>query len=682
MRVFFAILVCMTFLCSCETTGLEKECTVTSPNNSIKVSFALNETGQAGYHVEYAGNPVVFPSGMSFEFTDQPPLDGGLEILDVKYASADSSWELPWGEKRKVNDQHNEMLIKLAESGEPGRQVDIRFRVFDDGVGFRYEFPEQVDWDTAFIKEENTEFRLTDNHRVWWTPGDWDIYEHLYNDTRFSEIDALSKRNEPLAQTYIHENAVNTPVTMKTAAGLYLAFHEAALLDYSGITLKVNPTEQSMVSSLVGGRADHKVELALPFKTPWRTILISENATGLVESDMILNLNEPNRLGDVSWIKPLKYVGIWWSLHLGKESWDIASGKHGATTGNAKKHIDFAAENNIGGVLFEGWNTGWEPDEPFDFITPYPDYDLEEVVRYGKEKGVELIMHHETFSNVPVYEQQLDTAFRLMHRLGIGTVKTGYVTALKPEGEYHHGQWMVRHHQRVLEAAAKYQIAVNAHEPIMATGTRRTYPNAISREGVRGQEFNVYDPSGSLRTDHLTVVPFTRMLAGPIDYTPGIFNLSMNPYKPNNRVSTTITHQLALFVIIYNPIQMAADLIEYYEDNPAFQFIRDVGVDWEESKVLDGEIGDFITMARKERDTHDWFVGSLTDENEREISIALDFLEEGKTYKATIYKDAETTHWDTNPTEVVIETTELTHEDLLNIRLAPGGGLAISFERQ
>ncbi|MBT8382368.1 MAG: glycoside hydrolase family 97 protein, partial [Ignavibacteria bacterium] len=440
-------------------------------------------------------------------------------------------------------------------------------------------------------------------------------------------------------------------------------------------------------SELVGNDSSIKVKTKTPFVTPWRVILIGDEASDLVSSRTILNLNEPNKLNDVSWIKPTKYVGIWWEMHLGKSTWNMNSGRHGATTENAKRYIDFASENGIGAVLVEGWNTGWENyfgnkdrDFIFDFVTPYPDYDLNEVVRYAEEKNVEIIMHHETYTHIPAYEKRLDTAFALCKSLGINAVKTGYVGQIIPDGEYHHGQWMVNHYRKVMEKAAEYEVMVNVHEPIKPTGLRRTYPNLVSAEGLRGQEFNAWSSDGGNPPEHLTIVPFTRMLAGPIDYTPGIFDIKINKYKADNQVNTTLAHQLALYVVIYSPLQMAADLPENYEGHPAFQFIRDVGVDWDTSIVISGEIGGYITIARKERNTDKWFLGSITDENERTINVSLGFLDEGKEYAATIYSDTEYSHWDTNPTEYKIEEKTVSNNDLLKVELAPGGGTAISFK--
>ena len=438
-------------------------------------------------------------------------------------------------------------------------------------------------------------FNLKGNHDVWWIPGDWDIYEHLYSHTKLSEIDALKFQNRSeLAQSYIPYNAVNTPLTMLTEQGKYISIHEANLTDYPGMTLRVDTAKLKLSAELVGNSKNIKAVISTPFKTPWRTIQFADRPGNLIESRMILNLNEPAKF-DVPWFKPTKYMGIWWDMHIGTKTWDYASGRHGATTEYAKKYIDFCAENGIGALLVEGWNTGWEHwfgdfdrEGVFDFVTPYPDYDLQEVVSYGKSKGVEIIMHHETSAAPRTYDEQMDTAYALMNELGISTVKTGYVGKIIPKGEYHHGQWMVKEYRKAVIKAAEHQIAVNAHEPIKDTGIRRTYPNAISREGMRGQEFNAWSPDGGNPPDHLPTVAFTRMLAGPFDFTPGIFNIKLDPYKPNNQINTTLAQQLALYVVIYSPVQMVPDLIENYEGHPAFQFIRDVGVDWDETPVLNG----------------------------------------------------------------------------------------------
>lgn len=663
-----------------------KEYTVFSPSNKVKLNFALSGEKQPSYSVYFNDKPIIKPSTLGFDFKDMESLGKGMRIDSIQTREFNERWEMPWGEQRYVTNHFKEFKVFLSESKDLNRRFAIVFRVFDDGVGFRYELPDQENLKDVIVVDENTQYNLTGDHMCWWQPGDWDIYEHLYKTTRFSRIDAInSKSKNELAQTYIPENAVNTPVTMKTDDGIYLSFHEAAVENYAGITLKVDTINFAMQSELVGNDSGIKVVTKTPFNSPWRTIQIGEKAGDLIESKLILNLNEPNKLGDVSWFKPTKYVGIWWEMHLGKASWDMASGKHGATTANAKRYIDFAAKNGIGAILVEGWNTGWEQwigfedrEGVFDFVTTYKDYNLKEVVEYGRKKGVDLIMHHETSSAVTTYDQQLDTAFALMSSLGLHTVKTGYVGKIIPKGEYHHGQWMVNHYRRVLETAAKYKVAVNVHEPFMATGERRTYPNFISQEGFRGQEFNAWSTDGGNPAEHLTIIPYTCLLAGPMDYTPGIFNIKLKPYKPNNQVNNTLAQQLALYVVIYSPIQMAADLPENYEGHPAFQFIRDVAVDWEQTKVLNGEVGDYITVARQERGADRWFIGSVTDENARDLMVKLDFLNKGKKYQATMYVDAPDAHWNDNPTAYEIKKLEVDSNSELQLKLASGGGVAIS----
>ena len=678
---------------------------VSSPDNSNTIVFELSETGQPSYLITHDNITLIDTSLMSFEFKDLPALRGDFKIVSSSTTTADQIWQMPWGEQLEVRNNYNAFTVSLEEQSDTKRKMNIHFKVYDDGVGFRYEFPEQPNLDEVLITDENTEFNLVGDHKVWWIPGDWDIYEHLYNETLFSEIDALSKRNHPnLNSTYIPENAVNTPVTMKTEDGLYLSFHEADLTNYAGMTLKVNNEDLTMESELVGSeRLNGKAKVSLPFNTPWRTIQIAERAGDLIESKILLNLNDPNAIGDVSYFTPMKYIGIWWEMHIGKSTWDkegsqdmntyttgkVGTSKHGATTENAKVYIDFASQNGIKGLLVEGWNTGWDQwintddrEGVFDFMTPYSDYDFDDVMSYAHDKGVEVIMHHETSAAPRTYEAQMDVAYDFMNKNNMNSVKTGYVGKIIPKGEYHHGQWMVNHYHKVLVESAKKKIAINAHEPIKATGKRRTYPNAVSREGLRGQEFNAWADDGGNPPSHLSTVAFTRMLSGPIDFTPGVFNIKFDEFKKGNQVNTTLAHQLALYVVLYSPVQMACDLPEHYMKDgtvhPAFQFISDVGVDWQQTKVLDGEVADYVTIARQERETGNWFVGGITDENERTVTVAFDFLEEGKTYNATVYKDGPNAHWDENPQEYEIEGISLTTDSEYKIRLAAGGGFAIS----
>ena len=678
---------------------------ITSPNEKVTVNFNVNNEGQPFYIVKFNNKTIVDTSYLGFEFKDIPAFNKNFKIKTANTSAFNETWQMPWGEQLDVVNNYNELKIELEETSELKRQLIIVFKVYDDGIGFRYEFPEQNNLKgDVFITEEHTEFNLTEDYKTFWIPGDWDIYEHLYNTTNLSEIDALQFANHKnLAQTYIPENAVNTPVTMVGKDGIHLSFHEAALLDYSGMTLKVDTKNLNLKSNLVGSEnTDYKVKKTMPFNTPWRTIQITDNAPDLIESNLIVNLNEPNKLGDVSWFTPMKYTGVWWEMHLGKSSWDYgmtqdmstwtdggkSHGRHGATTENVKKFIDFSAKNNIGGVLVEGWNTGWEHwigfedrEGVFDFVTPYPDYDIDEVVRYGKEKGVQIIMHHETSAATETYEKQQDTAYALMQKYGMHAVKSGYVGKILPKGEYHHGQYMVNHYNNAAIKAAKYQVAVNAHEPIKDTGLRRTYPNIISREGLRGQEFNAWASDGGNPPEHLPIVAFTRMLSGPIDFTPGIFNIKFDEYKKDNQVNTTIAQQLALYVVIYSPVQMAADLVEHYEANPKpLQFIRDVGVNWEKTVVLNGKVGDYVTIARKERLTGDWFVGGITDENSVSLDLDFSFLDANKTYEAIIYRDGENAHWNDNPLDLIIEKIEINKDSKLTVKLAEGGGFAMSLK--
>ena len=697
---YAALLFLAVFVFSCNQPDWET--TVSSPNGNNTCNFILNPEGVPTYTVMRNDAVVIDTSSMGLVFKDQEAMTGGFEIIRTTPETLDETWEMPWGEQRSVRNHYNGLLVELQEKEAPNRRLNIHFKAYDDGVAFRYEFPQQEGTESLTIMDEHTEFQLTGDHTAWWIPGDWDIYEHRYNTTKVSEIDALSKKDNPdLAATYIPENAVNTPVTMRSDEGLHLSFHEANLTNYSGMTLKVDTETLKLTSELVGSeRQGHKAKVELPFKTPWRTVQIAETAGELIESRLIENLNDPNVLGDVSWFAPMKYAGIWWEMHLGLSTWDMeatqdmntfatlgkekTSTKHGATTENTKRYIDFAAANGLKGVLVEGWNTGWnywigfeDREGVFDFVTPYADYDIEAVAAYAKEKGVEIIMHHETSAATGTYDKQMEAAYELMNRLGMHSVKTGYVGRIIPKGEYHHGQYMVNHYRKVLETAAKYNVAINAHEPIKATGLRRTYPNAISREGLRGQEFNAWATDGGNPPEHLPIVAFTRMLSGPIDFTPGVFDISL-PTKPDNQINTTQAQQLALYVVIYSPVQMACDLPENYEGQPAMQFIRDVGVDWEQSQVLNGEVGDFVTIAREERETGNWFIGSITDENAREVTIDFDFLEDGKTYEGLVYRDADDAHYRDNPEALVIENMEVKKGDSMTFKLAAGGGLAIS----
>lgn len=645
---------------------------VSSPGEVLAVEIDINPAGHATYSVERNGEAVIEPSRLGFLFTDAKKLDRYFELGGTWTRSFDETWEQPWGERRFVRNHYNELRIRLTERAHAMRSVDVVFRVYDDGVGFRYEFPEQASLDTVNIAEELTEFVIADPGTAWWIPaGEWNRYEYLYQETPLSEV------------TQAH-----TPITIRTEDGLHISFHEAALVDYSAMWFR-RVEGSRFRAELAPSSKGAKVSRDAPFSTPWRTIQISETAGGLAESDLVLNLNEPNKLGDVSWVEPYKYVGVWWGMHLETETWGSGP-KHGANTANVKRYIDFAAEHGFRGVLVEGWNQGWDGDwynngAVFSFTKPYPDFDIEELAAYAREKGVRLIGHHETSGHVANYESQLEDALDLYARLGIDSVKTGYVAdtggiqALGPDGEirfeWHDGQLMSNHHLKVVKEAAERHIAINPHEPIKDTGLRRTYPNWVSREGARGMEYNAWgDPPND--PAHVPELVFTRMLSGPMDYTPGVLSLQGRGQK----LQSTIARQLALYVVIYSPIQMAADLPENYEKHlPAFQFIKDVPVDWADSRVLNGEVGDYVTFARKDRNSEDWYLGAVTNEEPRELQVQLDFLEPGRAYTAQIYRDGPQADWKTNGHDIVIEERKVGAGDVLTLRLASGGGQAIRF---
>jgi alpha-glucosidase len=631
---------------------------VRSPDERIEVKFALID-GTPHYEVACAGKAVVMPSPMGFTFRGAEPLDGGFEVEDTSEREFRETWTPVWGQRSEIENHYQELTVRLKEQAAPHRLMNIVFRAFNDGVAFRYEFPGQDGLKDFEIMSEETRFALAGNHTTWWIPADFDSYEHLYKETPLDIV-----------------LAVNTPVTMKTEDGLYVSLHEADLTDYAGMTLsRVKGEAYTLKTTLVPWPDGSKVKGSTPFKTPWRTIHISTSPGGLVESSLILNLNRPCLIEDTSWIKPMKYIGIWWGLHIGKETWHEGP-RHGATTENAKRYIDFASKHGIPGVLIEGWNTGWDrwgQEGAYDHVTPYADFDLEEVVRYAGDRRVAIIGHHETGGDVTTYDEQIEFAFRLYKKVGISAIKTGYAGKIFPRGQYHHGQWMVRHYRMVVEKAAKHGIMLDVHEPIKPTGISRTYPNMMTREGVRGTEYNAWSEGNP--PEHVTILPFTRMLAGPLDYTPGIFDLTFEEFKPHNRVHSTLASQLALYVILYSPLQMAADLIENYENHPAFDFIKEVPVDWDETKVVNGEIGDYVTIARRRGDS--WYVGSVTDENARALTVDLSFLKAGRTYRARIYSDAPESDFETNPAAYRISEQQVTRDTILSAELARGGGQAI-----
>lgn len=649
---------------------------VASPDGRIKASITTDNEGRPSYRIDRAGAAVISPSRLGFILLDAPKFERNLVVSNPRTRSFDERWEQPWGERRYIRNHYNELRVTLTEKAKPFRNFDVVFRVYDDGLGFRYEFPDQASLKQVRIAEELTEFDIADEATAWWIPaGEWNREEYLYNRTPIEQV-----------------GDAQTPITLRRQDGLHLSIHEAALVDYSGMNL-TRVEARRLKADLTPGTGDGKVVRSAPFHTPWRTLQISDNAAGLAMSNLILNLNEPNQLGDVSWVKPMKYVGVWWEMHLDKKSW--ASGaKHGATNENVRRHIDFAAEHGFDGVLVEGWNVGWDGDwfgngEEFSFTQSYPDFDLEALTAYAKSKGVQLIGHHETSGHAAHYESQLDAAFDLYQRVGIHAVKTGYVAdagqakVIGDDGKlhyaWHEGQEMARHHQKVIIAAAKRKIAINPHEPVKDSGLRRTYPNWITREGARGMEFSAWGNPGN-PPEHEANLAFTRLLAGPMDYTPGIFGTRT---RPGSQVATTWAKQLALYVVIYSPLQMAADLLDNYEANPKpFQFIKDVPVDWTESVVLNGEVGDYVTIARKDRHSDDWYLGAVSDDQARSLPAPLSFLDPSRRYTAQIYRDGDKANWQRAPEDIVIEEREVSSRDTLTLRLAPGGGQAIRFIAQ
>ncbi|MFP7723569.1 glycoside hydrolase family 97 protein [Lysobacter sp. A3-1-A15] len=650
----------------------ETVATVTSPNEVLSVELDLSE-GRLAYRVLRFGEPVIEDSRMGFRLRGSGTIERNLALAGTATATHDETWEQPWGENRFVRDHHQELRASFRETIAPHRTFDVVFRVFDDGVGFRYAFPEQAAMAEAVIDDELTEFVLAEPATAWWIPaGEWNRYEYLYDATPVEQV-----------------TAAHTPMTLRTGDGLHIAIHEAALVDYSGMWLR-RAQGRRFRTQLSPASEGWKVRRTLPFQTPWRTIQIADTAPALyASSDLILNLNEPNRLGDVSWFQPAKYIGIWWSLHLEAESWATGP-KHGATTRNTKRYIDFAAEHGFRGVLVEGWNPGWDGQwfgngYDFDFTRATPDFDIEALGAYAKARGVHLIGHHETGCAASHYEDGMDAAFAMNGRLGTDVVKTGYVCDAGqverrlPDGsvarEWHDGQWNVNHHQRVLEAAARHRVAINAHEPVKDTGLRRTYPNAASREGARGMEYGAWgNPTNP--PEHEAELLFTRMLSGPMDFTPGILSLQGR----GQAIQTTLAKQLALFVVIYSPVQMAADLPEHYERHmDAFQFIKDVPADWAKTRVLMGEIGDYAVVARQDRDSDDWYLGAVTDQHGRALQLPLSFLAPGRRYTAQVYRDGRGAHWKTDAFAFERETIEVTSADQLPLRLAAGGGQAIRF---
>lgn len=665
MKKLFLLIAGTAMLTACSQTPTE----VISPDGRIRLAFTIDEQGTPLYSVKVDEKDFILPSELGFDSQNGFNLHSNFQLTSTDFNSKDEIWNQPWGENKTIRNHYNEMAVHLEN--DENVKMTIRFKVFDDGLGFRYECT-TPQTDSLFLTNEYTAFNLAENGTSWSIPANFETYELLY---RTMPIDEL-------------EDA-NTPMTFKTENGIYASIHEAALTDFPEMTLK-KTENRHFKANLAPWPDGIKARFAgNKFQTPWRTVQIAEQAVGLINSGLILNLNEPCALETTDWIKPMKYVGVWWGMHLGVESW-VINDRHGATTENAKRYIDFAANNNIEGVLFEGWNEGWESwggRQSFDYTKPYADFDIKEIVRYAKEKGIEIIGHHETGGNIPNYEAQLDKSYQWYADLGIHTVKTGYAGGFTG-GYLHHSQYGVRHYRKVVETAAKYHTTLDAHEPIKDTGIRRTYPNMMTREGARGMEWNAWSEGNP--PAHYTTLPFTRLLGGPMDYTPGIFDITYERAKksPNRkkwnmmdskdcRNNTTLAKQIANWVVLYSPLQMAADMIENYEGHPAFQFFRDFDADCDWSKAINGEPGEFVTIVR--RADEKFFLGSITNEEARSLSIKLDFLKSGQKYEAVIYADGKDADWQTNPLSYEIVRKEVNSNDSITINMAKGGGQAITF---
>lgn len=679
-----------------------------SPNGKLTLGFSLQKDGTPIYTLNYKNKEVVKPSKLGFELEKDPTsLLDGFTIADTQTSSFDETWKPVWGEVAEIRNYYNEMAVRLLQPNTK-REMIVRFRLYDDGLGFRYEFPSQQNLVYFTIKEERTQFAMTGDHSAYWIPGDYDTQEYDYTTSKLSEIRGLFKGavTDNASQTSFSPTGVQTALMLKTADGLYINLHEAALINYACMHLNLDDQNMVFESWLTPNANGDKGNMQAPCHTPWRTIMVSDDARDILASKMTLNLNEPSKIADPSWIKPVKYVGVWWEMIAGKSSWSYTNefpsvqlgvtdyskakpnGTHGATTANVKKYIDFAAKHGFDGVLVEGWNIGWEDwfghakDYVFDFLTPYPDFDVRGIRDYARSKGVKMIMHHETSGAVRNYERHMDQAYQFMKDNGYDAVKSGYVGNILPRGDYHYSQWVNNHYQFAIEKAAQYKIMVNAHEAVRPTGICRTYPNLIGNESARGTEYQAF---GGSKPNHVTLLPFTRLIGGPMDYTPGIFEMDVSKINPNNHshVNSTLANQLALYVTMYSPLQMAADLPENYERFPdAFQFIKEVAVDWSDSKYLEAEPGEYITVARKAKGTDNWFMGNVNGNNPRTTTIKLDFLDKGVEYEATLYTDAANAHYKTNPQAYTIKKIRVNSNTRLSQFSAPGGGFAISIVRK
>ena len=670
-----------------------------SPDKELKLNFSLKE-GKPQYELSFKGETVIEPSLLGFELKGFS-LKEGFEIDSFQNTSRDTIWNPVWGEESEIRNSYNELLVKLIQT-ESNKKINLRFRLFNDGLGFRYEFPIQQNLKHFVVENELTEFNLTGDHKAFWIPADYDSNEYSYTTSKLSEVDAWKDPTISFGTNEVNrpdQYAVKTPLMLKTDENIYLNIHEAALVDYPVMELHLDKNGFQLESKLAPDVLGNKAYLRTPFRTPWRTIIVSDKAEDILASKLILNLNEPSKIEDESWIKPMKYMGVWWEMQIGKSTWNytddldkktedgklIPNNKHAANTNNVKRYIDFASKNGIEGLLVEGWNIGWEEwlsgqEENFDFVTPYPDFDLQEITAYASQKNVKMIMHNETGASASNYDRKMDTAYAIMNKFEYPAVKTGYVGSVIPRGEHHDGQWMVQHFLRSIKKAADHKVMINIHEAVRPTGLHRTWPNFVSSESARGNEWNAFSTGSA--PEHETILPFTRMIGGPMDYTPGIFKLkNYAPGDPDRQMHSTLAKQLALYITIYSPIQMAADLPENYENHmDAFQFIKDVAVDWDHTYILEAEPGDYVSIARKAKGKDEWYVGAITDENERSARIAFDFLPEKKKFVATIYEDGTDANWKNNPESYNIRKVIVDSKSTLKQKLAPGGGVAISIK--
>lgn len=685
------------------TSGVLMAEGISSPNGQLRLNFAVNTQGEPVYELFYKEKVVIKPSKLGLELKNDSGLMNGFTLTDTQTSTFDETWEPVWGEVKQIRNHYNEMAVTLNQQAQD-RNIIIRFRLFDDGLGFRYEFPLQKKLNYFVVKEEHTQFAMSGDHTAFWIPGDYDTQEYDFTESKLSEIRGLMKVaiTGNVSQTSFSPTGVQTSLQMKTDNGLYINLHEAALVDYSCMHLNLDDKNFVFESWLTPDAVGDKGYLQAPCKSPWRTVMVSDDARDILASKLTLNLNEPCAYEDVSWIKPVKYVGVWWEMITGKSTWAYTdelpsvklgetnysqvkpNGLHGANNENVKRYIDFAADNGLDQVLVEGWNEGWEDwfgqskDDVFDFVTPYPDFDVKMLNAYAKSKGVKLMMHHETSGSVRNYERHLDKAYQFMVDNGYNAVKSGYVGNMIPRGEHHYGQWLNNHYLYAVKKAADYKICVNAHEAVRPTGLCRTYPNLIGNESARGAENEAF--AGN-KPFHLTLLPFTRLIGGPMDYTPGLFDINLDFLgdRPHGHVRTTLAKQLALYVTLYSPLQMAADLVENYEKHmDAFRFIKDVAVDWDDSKYIEAEPGDYITVARKAKGTDNWFVGGITDENVRTACFTLDFLEPGKQYVATLYADGKDADYEKNPVSYQIRKGIVTANTRMSVKEARSGGFALS----